>query len=124
MLKIRVDHLVELQKLDFEISSILKDAFELEKKPKASEKSLLKKLEGMKKERIHLTKTLDSLIVKRYERLKGNKSDSNAVVPVIKAVCQGCFIGVSTSTYAEIQRKDVAANCDHCGRFIYYQAAS
>ncbi|MBI1883639.1 MAG: hypothetical protein HYS08_05485 [Chlamydiae bacterium] len=121
-MKTDILNLVELQKLDREISSVLKNAFEVEKKSK--EKTLLRKLNGMRKTRLDLVQTLDTLIAKRYEKLRGHKGESTAVVPVIKGICQGCFIGVSTATYAEIQRKDVAATCDHCGRFIYYSEFS
>ncbi len=113
-----VVNLVELQRLDVEISSTLKNAFEDEET--SQEKALLKKLAGMKKTRTNLMQALDTIVLKRYERLKGNKGESAAVVPVKNGVCQGCFIGISTATHAEIQRKDVAATCDHCGRFIYF----
>lgn len=124
VLKSSINHLVELQRLDQEISSILKDAFELEEKPKSKEKSPVQKLNGMRKTRTHLMQKIDTIVLKRYERLRGHKGETAAVVPVKNAVCQGCYIGVSTATFAEIQRKDVAATCDHCGRFIYYQEIS
>jgi len=124
VLKTNITDLVELQRLDQEISSILKNAFEIEEKSKSKEKNLLKKLNGMRKTRISLMQEMDSIILKRYERLRGHKSETDAVVPVRNGVCQGCFIGVSTATSAEIQRKDVASTCDHCGRFIYYSGAN
>ena len=124
MIKNCINDLVELQKLDLEISSTLKNAFEIENKPKSKEKILLRKLNGMRKTRTHLMQSIDSVIIKRYERLKGHKGESGAVVPVVNGICQGCYIGVSTSAYAEIQRKDVASTCDHCGRFIYFSKHS
>src|SRR5574341_1151354 len=120
MLKANINDLVELQRLDQEISSVLKNAFELEEKSKSKEKNLLKRLNGMRKTRTVLMQAIDTIILKRYERLKGHKGETDAVVPVKNGVCQGCFIGVSTAASAEIQRKDVASTCDHCGRFIYY----
>lgn len=124
MLKANINDLVQLQHLDKEISSILKNAFELEEKSKSKEKTLLKKLDGMRKTRTNLMQTIDNIVVKRYERLRGHKGETGAVVPVINGICQGCYIGVSTATYAEIQRQDVASTCDHCGRFIYYYSDS
>lgn len=124
MIKMNVSDLVELQRLDQEISTVLKNAFEIEETSKPSEKTLLKKLDGMRKTRNHIMQTIDNIVVKRYERLRGNKTDTAAVVPVKNGVCQGCFIEVSTATYAEIQRKDVAASCDHCGRYIYFAEAA
>lgn len=120
MVQLGITNLVELQRLDVEISSILKNAFDTEEKSKPQEKSILKKLNGMKKTRTTITQTIDTIVLKRYERLKGYKGESAAVVPVKKGVCQGCFIGISTATLAEIQRENAAATCDHCGRFIYF----
>lgn len=123
MLKSSISDLVELQRLDQEISSVLKNAFELEEKSKSKEKTLLKRLDGMRKTRNVLMQTIDVIILKRYERLRGHKGETDAVVPVKNGVCQGCYIGISTATFAEIQRKNVASTCDHCGRFIYHPEA-
>lgn len=117
-----INSLVELQHIDQEISTLLKDAFDLEDNSKSKEKTLQRKLNGMRKTRTTLVQAIDSIILKRYERLRGHKGDTAAVVPVKNAICQGCFINVSTATFAEIQRRDVAATCDHCGRFIYYSS--
>ena len=126
MLKSNANPLLELQKLDKEISSILKNSFEIEEKKskaKTTEKTLLRKLNGMRKTRINITQTIDQFILTRYEKLRGHKGETGAVVPVINGICQGCYINVSTATFVELQRKDVAAICDHCGRFIYYLQA-
>lgn len=120
MLKTNITDLVELQRLDQEISSVLKNAFDVEEKSKSKEKTFLKRLNGMRKTRTLLMQAIDTIALRRYERLRGHKGETDAVVAVKNGVCQGCFIGVSTATSAEIQRKDVASTCDHCGRFIYY----
>jgi len=127
MLKSNANPLLELQKLDKEISSILKNSFEIpdkktkvKTKEKTKEKTLLRKLNGMKRTRVNITQTIDQFILTRYEKLRGHKGETGAVVPVVNGICQGCFINVSTATFVELQRKDVAAICDHCGRFIYY----
>ena len=121
-----INNLVELQRLDKDISVLFRDVFEAEEaeSEKTSEKKILKKLDGMRKTRTGMTRGIDTVVLKRYERLRGNKGESAGVVPVLKNVCQGCFIEVSTATVAELQRRSVAATCDHCGRFIFFQSPS
>ena len=117
-----VDNLIELQRIDVEISEILKSGHVKKREKKNHERNFKRKLNVMKKTRMNLVDSLDNVIVKRYEKLRGFKGDTSAVVPVRNKICQGCFIEISTATYVVINRKDIISTCDHCGCFIYLDA--
>jgi len=117
-MKLQIENLVKLQDLDREIANLLGDETSQSEEADFDFDSM-DKLEKMRKKRTRLAKTIDTRIIRYYERLKGNKGDKNAVVPVVNSVCQGCNISVPTSTAAKLVRKDSITTCDHCGRFIY-----
>ncbi|MDP8219662.1 MAG: C4-type zinc ribbon domain-containing protein [Candidatus Theseobacter exili] len=117
-MKLQIENLVKLQNLDREIANMLGNE-EAQASDSDFDFDSLEKLDKMRRKRVRLAKTIDKRIIRYYERLKGNKGDKNAVVPVVNAVCQGCNISVPTSTAAKLQRKDSITTCDHCGRFIY-----
>lgn len=115
-MKIQLKNLVKLQKLDKEIAGCLGDGFN---QPFEDSFNSMEKLDQLRITRSNITKKIDQRFIRYYERLKGNKGEATAVVPVAKSVCQGCFIAVSTATSAKLFRKDSIATCEHCGRFIY-----
>ena len=117
-MKLQIENLVKLQDLDKEISDLLGNNSQ-ETKEESFDFEALDKLDEMRKTRTDLAETIDHRLVRYYERLRSSKGEKMAVVPVINAICQGCYIAVPTATAAKLVRKDSIATCDHCGRFIY-----
>ena len=112
----RLQQLVELQKLDEEINQLLSGAFEEETD---DDFDSFDKIDKVKRSRANVSKKLDDITIKRYERLRGRKKDTLAVVPVSNGVCSGCNITISTATVAKLHRADDTTSCEHCGRYIY-----
>lgn len=110
----RLAQLVELQKLDAKISTLLHGAFESD-----DDFDALDKIDKIKRSRATMSKKLDPMTMKRYERLRSRKKDTLAVVPVVNGVCSGCNITISTSTMALLHREEDAITCENCGRFVY-----
>lgn len=50
------------------------------------------------------------------------KTGGRAVVPVINAICYGCFTAVPTASMSELGRNDNVNHCENCGRFLYVVA--
>lgn len=119
-MRVQVEKLIELQGVDKKISGLLNNDVKATVKNDGAD--FFAKLSKMKKVRQAISKDLEMQILRRYEKLKGNKGETKAVVPVNNGVCQGCFISISTATLAELQRCNSLLTCDHCGRFIYYLA--
>ncbi len=114
----RLKKLVELQKLDREIDQVLNGDFD-----QRDDFGALDKINKMRQSRTTISKKIDAVVFKRYERLRGNKKDTLAVVPMLNGVCSGCNITVSTSTRAKLHRHEDVVTCEHCGRFIYIQVS-
>ena len=119
-MRVQIEKLIELQDVDKKISGML--TTDITTSTQTEGTVVFQKLSRMKKIRSAISKDLEIRILNRYERLRGNKGETKAVVPVINGVCQGCFISVSTATSAELQRCNSLLSCDHCGRFIYHLA--
>ncbi|MCI5126315.1 MAG: hypothetical protein D3925_18035, partial [Candidatus Electrothrix sp. AR5] len=66
-----------------------------------------------------LTKKVSSSWVKRYDKLL-KKRDGLAVVRVINAVCQGCFMTIPPQRYNDICLGEQIFTCPTCQRTLYY----
>lgn len=66
-----------------------------------------------------LTKKVSSSWVKRYDKLL-KKRDGLAVVRVIDAVCQGCFMTIPPQRYNDICLGEQIFTCPTCQRTLYY----
>jgi len=62
---------------------------------------------------------VDAALKADYERVK-KIVKVRVVVPVIKAVCQGCNMNIPPQMFNELQRGDQLKFCPHCGRIIYW----
>lgn len=65
-----------------------------------------------------LEEQLDPRIRRRYGRIAGRLD--RVVVPVINAVCYGCFTSIATSVAIEQALRGDVHTCENCGRFIYF----
>ncbi|MCW5201601.1 MAG: C4-type zinc ribbon domain-containing protein [Candidatus Electrothrix communis] len=66
-----------------------------------------------------LAKKVSSSWVKRYDKLL-KKRDGLAVVRVIDAVCQGCFMTIPPQKYNDICLGEQIFTCPTCQRTLYY----
>ena len=66
-----------------------------------------------------LAKKVSSSWVKRYDKLL-KKRDGLAVVRVIDAVCQGCFMTIPPQRYNDICLGEQIFTCPTCQRTLYY----
>ncbi|MDU9050885.1 MAG: C4-type zinc ribbon domain-containing protein [Candidatus Electrothrix sp. Rat3] len=66
-----------------------------------------------------LAKKVSSSWVKRYDKLL-KKRDGLAVVQVIDAVCQGCFMTIPPQKYNDICLGEQIFTCPTCQRTLYY----
>jgi len=66
-----------------------------------------------------LDKDVDAALKVDYNRVK-KIIKTPAVVPVLKAVCQGCHMNIPPQMFNELQRGDQLKFCPHCGRIIFW----
>lgn len=69
-------------------------------------------------ERESLTHGISKRLLRTYERMRESRLKSNAVVPVINGVCQGCYMVVTKSVIMELKRGEDLVLCEHCGRIL------
>ncbi len=74
-------------------------------------------------ERTRVAMHLDDKLLLRYERILSSKGDS-AIVPLIDDVCTGCYKRLPPQAAIEVKRGNRIAECDSCGRIIYWREAS
>lgn len=58
-----------------------------------------------------------------FNRIKLQHPDGRAIVKVLGAVCQGCYMNIPPQMYNELQREDSLKMCPSCERIIYWQRA-
>jgi predicted nucleic acid-binding Zn-ribbon protein len=63
-----------------------------------------------------MEESLEPQVRTRYRRLVGRR---NAIVPVIKGTCYGCFVSVPTALASDAERNSELRVCEGCGRFLY-----
>jgi hypothetical protein len=85
-----------------------------------------KAVEGLNKQRLAVKEQRDKLAenvpssrLKRYEKLL-RKREGLAVVRVIDAVCQGCFMTIPPQKYNDIRLGEDIFSCPTCQRTLYY----
>ena len=67
---------------------------------------------------LELEGRLEDGVRKRYQLVTGK--GPRVVAPVIKGICYGCFVAISTARASETGRNRRVESCDHCGRFLYH----
>jgi len=86
---------------------------ELRELNKEHEKEELK----LRHERDKLLVRLDKIDIERYERIRKAKG-GNAIVPVKRGACGGCFNRVPPQKILEIRQNSRLYSCEHCGRIL------
>jgi len=78
-----------------------------------------RRLEDIQITRRQLAEEVDAALMSDYERVK-KIVKIRAVVPVLRAVCQGCHMNIPPQMFNELQRGDQLKFCPHCGRIIFW----
>jgi uncharacterized protein len=70
--------------------------------------------------RIVLQKSIPANLLAQYERVK-KRNNGVGVIPVWKAVCNGCHMNIPPQLYNELQRSNELLSCPNCNRIMYFQ---
>ncbi len=106
----------EEPKIEKRIKEIEEELNDLE----LEEKTAIRKLENLKKEKEIRASKVEEGILKFYEEAKkrfGNK----VVVCIEEGVCEGCGIKVPDVLFSKLIKEDSVEICPSCGRYIYYR---
>jgi predicted nucleic acid-binding Zn-ribbon protein len=82
-------------------------------------RKMTKKQKLLADEREDLTRGISESVLRTYERMRGSRMKSNAVVPVINGVCQGCYMVVTKSVVMQLKKAGELVLCEHCGRILF-----
>jgi len=70
--------------------------------------------------RMGLQKSIPADLLARYEIVK-KRNNGVGVIPVWKAVCNGCHMNIPPQLYNELQRSNELLSCPNCNRIMYFQ---
>ena len=70
--------------------------------------------------RDHISQSIDSELLKIFNKTKAKQLNKIAIVAVKDAVCRGCNMNIPPQLYNELHRFDRLINCPHCERIIYW----
>lgn len=70
--------------------------------------------------RTGLQKRIPADLLAQYERVK-KRNNGIGVIPVWKAVCNGCRMKIPPQMYNELQRSTELLSCPNCNRIMYFQ---
>ncbi len=114
-MKKQITLLNKLQNFDSRMDAIYKSGLPDPEGPR----KLTKKQRLLANQRENLTQGISEPILRTYERMRGSRLRSNAVVPAINSVCQGCFMVITKSVQMELKRGHQLVLCEHCGRILF-----
>lgn len=70
--------------------------------------------------RTGLQERIPADLLAQYERVK-KRNNGIGVIPVWKAVCNGCRMKIPPQMYNELQRSTELLSCPNCNRIMYFQ---
>ena len=87
------------------------------------EKRFKKELEELVEKRKNISAQLDTVILKRYEKIS-NSRDGRAVAGLRENICQGCFQQVLPQMVIEVKVALKIHQCGGCMRFLFWDEVS
>ncbi len=78
-----------------------------------------KRLDAAEQLRRQLAEDVDTALMADYDRVK-KIVRTRPVVPVLKAICQGCHLNIPPQMFNELQRGDQLKFCPHCDRIVFW----
>ena len=87
------------------------------------EKRFKKELEELVEKRKNISAQLDTVILKRYEKIS-NSRDGRAVAGLRENICQGCFQQVLPQMVIEVKVAVKIHQCGGCMRFLFWDEVS
>lgn len=113
-MKKQLSLLSKLQSFDKRIDAMYKSGL-----PNRNEqRKMTRKQKLLADEREGLTQGISEPLLRTYERMRESRLKSDAVVPVINGVCQGCYMVVTKSVVMQLKRGGELVLCEHCGRIL------
>jgi hypothetical protein len=109
--------LSKLQSFDNRMDTLYKEGLP----PEDSGRKLGTKQRAFLRERNTMVRKLDGTLLRRYERMRQSRVKGNAIVPVVRGVCQGCYMVVTKSLLAQLMEGSALITCEHCGRILYVE---
>ena len=90
----------------------LKEVYDKESKEAAED------VENIKVELKTMSKDIDESLLKKYNGIKKNKSDPVAII--VSNQCGGCNMELPSLTLKKLKASDKLIECENCGRVLYY----
>ncbi len=101
-----------------QLNSLKAELQNLEKEAKETLITLEERQKRHSAEREELARGIDPATLSAYNRIK-DKHAMNAVVPVQKGTCAGCFMQIGPQIVVQISRGTALVRCPGCGRILY-----
>ena len=96
---------------------------EYRQKKETEEKRVKQELEVLETKRKVLSDQVDTVILKRYEKISKSR-DGSAVAGVRDSICQGCFQQVLPQMVIEVKVGGKIHQCGGCLRFLFWDEVS
>jgi hypothetical protein len=97
-------------------------ALGVEETPEASPMAELEReRDELLRERLEVTKGLDSILLKRYDAVRAKRG--SGIAEVVKGTCMACHIQLSPMIYQQMLNSKELITCSSCLRILYLRPA-
>lgn len=107
----------EITQLKTDVADKETEFHKVEGEFQARAESLKKEKEALEGGRPVLLETIPPVLLARYQTVQKRYFD--AIVAVVKGICQGCRMNIPPQRFNEMLKAKELANCPHCFRLIY-----
>ena len=73
----------------------------------------------VRSDREHLAKDINSVLLKRYEKIMG-RMKGKVIVPIVDRNCKGCHTLLPPQVVVNVRRSHDLTICENCGRILIY----
>jgi predicted nucleic acid-binding Zn-ribbon protein len=108
----------DLKAAQGQFAALKGDLEKTEEEAKGTLVTLAERHQRHAEERAELAKGIEPSVLSTYNRIK-DKHAMNAVVPVEKGICVGCFMQVGPQIIVQISRANALVRCPGCGRILF-----